>query len=70
MQAARDRLVEAGFKRASLWVLDTNDRARRFYQADGWQADGASKVDDSRGFPFREVLGAIMMKLVRQALRG
>jgi ribosomal protein S18 acetylase RimI-like enzyme len=43
MQAALRRLSEAGFADATLWVLDTNERARRFYEAGGWRWDGATK---------------------------
>jgi ribosomal protein S18 acetylase RimI-like enzyme len=32
-----------GYRRAVLWVLESNARARRFYEAQGWKADGASK---------------------------
>src|SRR5690606_41064361 len=39
--AVVDRLREAGFEEAILWVLDTNARARRFYEAAGWEADGS-----------------------------
>jgi GNAT superfamily N-acetyltransferase len=35
-----DHLREAGFQRAVLWVIDANERARRFYEADGWRPDG------------------------------
>jgi GNAT superfamily N-acetyltransferase len=55
MEAALGRLAGAGFTQATLWVLDSNDRARRFYEAGGWSADGAAKQDDSRGFPLSEV---------------
>ncbi|KRF23226.1 MULTISPECIES: hypothetical protein [unclassified Phycicoccus] len=30
---------------ATLWVLDGNQRARRFYEHHGWRSDGAAKVD-------------------------
>ncbi|WP_433794563.1 GNAT family N-acetyltransferase [Actinoplanes sp. CA-252034] len=55
MAAAVEHLTAAGFRRATLWVLETNATARRFYEAAGWVADGASKVDSSRGFPLDEV---------------
>lgn len=55
MTAAVERLAELGHTEATLWVLDTNDRARRFYEAAGWTADGAVQADDSRGFTLREV---------------
>jgi ribosomal protein S18 acetylase RimI-like enzyme len=43
MAAALGRLGEAGFDQVILWVLDSNARARRFYEAGGWRADGAAK---------------------------
>ena len=55
MDAALRRLTEAGYAEATLWVLDTNTRARRFYEAGGWEADGTVKEDDVRGFPIQEV---------------
>jgi len=54
MAAALDRLAAAGYPRAALWVLDTNLRARRFYEATGWRCDGTVKVDESLGFPITE----------------
>ncbi|MGI5239195.1 N-acetyltransferase family protein [Dactylosporangium sp. CA-139066] len=42
-------LGEAGYRQATLWVLETNHRARRFYEANGWQADKAVKQDKTRG---------------------
>jgi ribosomal protein S18 acetylase RimI-like enzyme len=38
--AAVGRLREAGYARATLWVLEANDRARRFYEKAGWSWDG------------------------------
>jgi GNAT superfamily N-acetyltransferase len=46
---------EAGFSHATLWVLDTNERARRFYEACGWRADGTVKLDDSLGASLTEL---------------
>ncbi len=43
------------FESATLWVLDRNERARGFYEAEGWRADGTVKHDESRGFPVVEV---------------
>jgi GNAT superfamily N-acetyltransferase len=42
-------LGEAGYRQATLWVLETNHRARRFYETGGWLADGAVKQDRTRG---------------------
>jgi hypothetical protein len=55
MAAALECLGEAGFEQVILWVLDSNARALRFYQAGGWRADGAAKHDDSFGVPMTEV---------------
>lgn len=48
-------LAAAGFVQVTLWVLDSNVRARRFYEAGGWSADGGQKLDESRGFPITQV---------------
>jgi len=46
MAGALASLGEAGFREAALWVLDTNQRARRFYEAGGWRPDGAAKLEE------------------------
>jgi len=55
MAAGLAQLASCGYSEATLWVLSSNERARRFYQAAGFGPDGAIKVDDSRGFPLHEV---------------
>ncbi len=55
MDAGLSWLAQAGYRESTLWVLATNDRARRFYEAAGWWPDGATKTDDSRGFALFEV---------------
>ena len=42
LAAAEDELRNAGFRRAFLWVLQDNPRARRFYEAAGWTWDGST----------------------------
>jgi putative acetyltransferase len=42
--AAVEELRARGVDRARLWVLERNDRARRFYERRGWQPDGTSRV--------------------------
>ena len=44
MAAALTALSEAGYRRAVLWVLAGNARARRFYDRAGFAADGAENV--------------------------
>lgn len=39
VSAARSDLRGLGFRRAILWVVAANARARRFYEADGWTRD-------------------------------
>ena len=55
MEAALDALRELGFREATLWVLDDNPRARRFYERTGWATDGAEKPDEFFGVAIREV---------------
>lgn len=43
--AARERLTQQGFSMATLWVLDSNARAMRFYAKDGWTPDGLRRVE-------------------------
>jgi len=46
MAEARRQLAEDGFQEAILWVLQGNDRARSFYEGEGWEADGATRVEN------------------------
>jgi GNAT superfamily N-acetyltransferase len=55
MAAAVAMLGDGGYRAATLWVLDTNERARRFYRAGGWRADGAVKQDVSHGIELTEL---------------
>jgi ribosomal protein S18 acetylase RimI-like enzyme len=36
-------LAAAGFTRATLWVLESNERARRFYEREGWNPTDVSR---------------------------
>jgi len=45
---ATDEMGRTGFVRATLWVLETNDRARRFYERAGWTWDGSRRTHQSR----------------------
>jgi GNAT superfamily N-acetyltransferase len=55
MQMSRAALVELGYRRAALWVLEANARARRFYEADGWRPDGQQGTDDYEGTLLRKL---------------
>jgi ribosomal protein S18 acetylase RimI-like enzyme len=37
---AVDDLRDRGFHAVTLWVLETNEQARRFYEVAGWKTDG------------------------------
>jgi ribosomal protein S18 acetylase RimI-like enzyme len=62
MEAALAALREAGFEEATLWVLDDNPRARRFYEAAGWYTDGATKEDEFLDTPVSEVRYRISLR--------
>jgi len=54
MAVARDEL-RAGYGESILWVLEDNPRARRFYEREGWVADGGRKTDTFLGLEVGEV---------------
>lgn len=62
MDAALAALREDGFEEATLWVLEDNPRARRFYQAAVWALDGAVKEDEFLDTPVREVRYRISLR--------
>ncbi|MGN6253584.1 MAG: GNAT family N-acetyltransferase [Solirubrobacterales bacterium] len=49
MREARKRLRERGFSEGTLWVLEGNEQAERFYRSEGWQPDGAEREEDPYG---------------------
>lgn len=56
MDAAIDEGRNRGYDEITLWVLDGNLRARRFYETYGFQCDGTTKEDNRWGsFTIREV---------------
>lgn len=53
---ATERLASHGYAAAALWVLETNIRARRFYEVAGWAVDGRTKVESRPdGMELREL---------------
>ena len=52
--AARTRLADQHFADAVLWVLRGNERAARFYRADGWLADGSEREAEVWGVAVHE----------------
>lgn len=55
LAASVEDLTHAGYREATLWVLDANARARRFYEAAGWRPDGAVKRDTIPGAVLTEL---------------
>lgn len=45
LHAAVDAMRARGAASAILWVLDDNPRARRFYEREGWEADGSAESE-------------------------
>jgi ribosomal protein S18 acetylase RimI-like enzyme len=54
-RSATEELRGAGFNAAVLWVLETNQRARRFYELAGWKLDGQTKREVREQVVLREV---------------
>jgi ribosomal protein S18 acetylase RimI-like enzyme len=55
MRAGRDGLRELGFHQASLWVIEENARARRFYEREGWVRSGAVREKELSGAMTRQL---------------
>ncbi|MFG1962990.1 GNAT family N-acetyltransferase [Nonomuraea sp. NPDC049028] len=55
MTTALETMAQAGYEKATLWVLEANVRARRFYEINGWHSDGSVKQDETRGFLLTEI---------------
>ena len=54
MEAGKE-LLRASYTDATLYVLDDNPRARRFYEREGWALDGTTKTGEFLGLPVAEV---------------
>ena len=55
LAAAESTLRAGGFMSAILWVLGSNNRGRAFYEAQGWMADGAMKIEEIGGTQVTEL---------------
>jgi GNAT superfamily N-acetyltransferase len=47
MPAVLDSLRDRGFTDATVWSFAANDRANRFYEAQGFARDGAEKTEEA-----------------------
>jgi GNAT superfamily N-acetyltransferase len=55
LRHAERNLAVRGYLRATLWVLQANDRARRFYGIAGWRPDGSDHALEMSGEAVVEV---------------
>jgi ribosomal protein S18 acetylase RimI-like enzyme len=53
--AALAEMRLGSYRRATLWTLGTNERARHFYERHGWHADGGAKTHDWGAFVATDV---------------
>lgn len=49
------RLASLGFATGVLWVLEGNERAQRFYRANGWEPDGGELTEEIWGVQLKEL---------------
>jgi GNAT superfamily N-acetyltransferase len=47
LHAALDSLRERGCTEATVWSFETNERANAFYEAHGFERDGAKQTEDA-----------------------
>ena len=55
IRAGEDRLRRLGVRRAMLWVLEANHRARSFYEREGWTLGDPFRLEDIGGNQVGEV---------------
>ena len=61
MDAGTAWLSRQGFKVATLWVLESNHQARRFYEHKGWAPDGKTRLEAIADFTLPEVRYAVVL---------
>lgn len=59
LDAAEAEMRLASYRRATLWTLGTNERAKRFYERRGWKPDGSTKLHDWGAFTATDVRYAV-----------
>jgi L-amino acid N-acyltransferase YncA len=43
-----------GYKKATLWVISSNEKTIKWYKNKGWEAEGKTKIDERDGFQLLE----------------
>lgn len=56
LSAATTRLRQRGMSAATLWVLETDERAQAFYRRLGWKPDGERKSGSTPDLRYRSLL--------------
>lgn len=54
MSHALTTLKKDGYEKATLWVLDTNEKTRKWYEHKGWRVEGKTKSEPREGFDLHE----------------
>ena len=54
MAAALDWFRGEGYRQATLWTAEPNERPRRFYEMAGWRVDGTRRTKTALGATFIE----------------
>lgn len=70
LMAAAKELLRASYRDATLYVLEDNPRARRFYEREGWALDGVAKADEFLGMTVPEVRYRISFAAAGRASRA
>lgn len=61
IRTVAERLREDGLPTATLWVLEDNPRAQRFYEREGWRPDGVRREIEHLGVLTSEIRYRIML---------
>jgi shikimate kinase len=68
MAKGLETLKVQNFKEATLWVLDTNAKTRRFYESRDWAEDGAKKTEPGDGFDLNETRYRISLATITEPI--
>lgn len=55
MEVGLDCLKKQGFKKATLWVLTSNEKTRKWYEARRWKIEGKTKTEARENFFLNEI---------------
>jgi GNAT superfamily N-acetyltransferase len=54
MERGLDTLRLAGYNKATLWVLTSNEKTRKFYEHKGWRLEGKTKTESKKNVELHE----------------